>query len=80
MSALREAVSQRDAGGVERAAHSLKGCVGNFAALGAIEAAAALENLGRAGDLAGAEHAYALLEVEIERLKPALKSLETVPQ
>ena len=77
MSALREAVVRGDVEGVEHAAHALKGSTGSFAALGAVEAAGTLEHLAHRGDMAGAADAYALLEIEIERLKPALKGLGT---
>jgi HPt (histidine-containing phosphotransfer) domain-containing protein len=75
MSAVRDAVSHGDAKRVEDAAHALKGSVGSFAAPGAVEAAGNLEHLAHAGEMAGAKDACTLLEIEIERLKPALKSL-----
>ena len=77
MSAVRDAVSDGNASGVESAAHTLKGSVGSFAAGDAVQAAGKLEHLGHSREMAGAKDAYALLEIEIERLKPALKSLET---
>ncbi len=76
MSEIRRALDRHDAKGLERAAHTLKGSVSNFAARAAFEAARHLETLGREADLAQAEAACRRLEDEIERLKPALASLE----
>jgi CheY-like chemotaxis protein/HPt (histidine-containing phosphotransfer) domain-containing protein len=76
MSAVRDAVTHGDASGVESAAHVLKGSVGSFAAFAAVAAAGKLEHLGHAREMAGAKDALALLEIEIERLQPALRSLE----
>jgi two-component system sensor histidine kinase/response regulator len=72
---LREAVTARDATAIERAAHKLKGSVGNFAAQPAFEAALKLEVLGRDGSLSEAEPAHAELENKIERLKSAMAKL-----
>lgn len=69
---LHEAVMARDASRIERAAHKLKGSVGNFAAHPAFEAALKLEVLGRDGGLSEADPLYAELEKEIQRLKPAM--------
>jgi signal transduction histidine kinase/DNA-binding response OmpR family regulator len=76
LSAVEEAVARGDAKALERAAHALKSSVGNFAAHAAFQAAARLEMLGRQGDLAEAQEAYAALEQEIERLRPALLNLQ----
>jgi CheY-like chemotaxis protein len=72
---LREAITARDGSAIERAAHNLKGSVGNFAAQPAFEAALKLEVLGRNGSLSEAEPAYCELEKEIERLKSAMANL-----
>jgi len=72
---LREAVTAGDAHAIERAAHKLKGSVGNFAAHPAFEAALKLEVLGRDGNLSEAEPAYLELEKEIIRLKSAMVNL-----
>ena len=55
LTSLREAVTAGDANAIERAAHRLKGSVGNFAAQPAFEAALKLEVLGRDGRLSKAE-------------------------
>jgi CheY-like chemotaxis protein/HPt (histidine-containing phosphotransfer) domain-containing protein len=75
LSEVHKAVAGRDSQTLERAAHTLKGSVGNFAARPAFEAALKLEMIGREGSLAHAEEAYAALEKEIERLQPALAGL-----
>ena len=73
--AIREALARGDAPGLARAAHALKGAVGNFPAPGAVEGAQRLERIGRGGDLAGANEACAALEAEIARLTPILSAL-----
>jgi two-component system sensor histidine kinase/response regulator len=75
LSAIEGAVARRDAEALEHAAHALKSSVGNFAARAAYAAAAKLEMLGRHGDLAEAQEAYAALRQEIERLRSALLNL-----
>ncbi len=71
--AVREAVARGDARALERAAHTLKGTVSNFAAPAATAAALRLEQMGREGNLAQAGEACAALEAEIERLRPLLE-------
>jgi CheY-like chemotaxis protein len=70
---LREAVSAGSIGEVEKAAHRCRGS--SFAcgmqAMGT--GFRALENAARAGTLAGAGEAMALIEMELERLKPFLE-------
>lgn len=58
-----------------RVAHTLKGSVGNFLASQAATAAAALEQSCRAADADAARTAFATVELEVERLNAALKSL-----
>lgn len=74
---LRTAVERGDSKALEQVAHALKGAVGNFAATAAFEAALRLEEMGRAGDLTGAEAALARMEMEMERLTEALMALES---
>jgi CheY-like chemotaxis protein len=75
LSEIRVALARCDSTALTRAAHRLKGTVGNFTASAAFEAARRLEMIGRQGDLTGAEKAFAALEEEIERLKLALAAL-----
>jgi CheY-like chemotaxis protein len=77
MTDLHKAVAAADARATECAAHKLKGCVGNFTARPAFEAASKLEVLGRDGSLSEAEPAYVELEREIQRLKSALASFSS---
>jgi CheY-like chemotaxis protein/HPt (histidine-containing phosphotransfer) domain-containing protein len=72
MAEIREALTRRDAATLQRAAHTLKGSVGNFAAGEAVEAAQHLEAFGRAQDWRQAENAWTALNEAIDRLKPAL--------
>jgi signal transduction histidine kinase/CheY-like chemotaxis protein len=74
---LRDAVARRDSRAVQRAAHGLKGAVGNFGARAAAAAAERLELMGRAQDLAGAEAALGELSEALTRLGPALAALRT---
>ncbi|HUY33783.1 MAG TPA: PAS domain S-box protein [Pirellulales bacterium] len=73
---VRDAVAASDAGKLKLAAHTLKGAVSNFAARDAVEAARLLEQMGKQGNLAGADEALAALERELERLEPAFISLQ----
>ena|SRR3989442_15222261 len=75
LSEIEAAVAGRDPKGLERAAHTLKGSVGNFGADAVFQAAFQLEKLGRAGQLAGVDEAYQNLQTEMERLRPALAAL-----
>jgi signal transduction histidine kinase/DNA-binding response OmpR family regulator len=69
---VHSAVGQADAGGLERAAHKLKGSISIFEARSAVAAARRLEELGRAGDLTAAGAAVQTLDREIGRLLPEL--------
>jgi PAS domain S-box-containing protein len=75
MGEIRDAVARHDSEALERAAHTLKGSVGNFHANAVVGAAQHLETIAREGDLSGAREALAVLEHETERLKPALITL-----
>jgi len=75
LAAIREAIDRGDSRSLESAAHALKGSVGNFMAKRAFEAVRKLEMLGRQADLDRAEEAYRKLEIEIERLNPALEMI-----
>jgi len=72
---LRDAVTAGNANAIERAAHKLKGSLGNFAAHRAFEVASKLEVQGRDGSLSDTEPAYCELEKEIDRCKLALAKL-----
>jgi signal transduction histidine kinase/CheY-like chemotaxis protein len=69
---LRQALDRKDPAGVRLAAHTLKGMVSFFAAEQARAAVYALEKMGAAADLSGADQEFAALVAEIERLQTAL--------
>jgi PAS domain S-box-containing protein len=73
--ALRAALVEGAPGRLHETAHVLKGGLNVFAARAAAEAAYALERMGREGDLSGAGAAWATLEQELARVRPALEDL-----
>ncbi len=70
--AVRAAVSAGDAHALHVAAHALKGSASTFVARGLVEAAWALEQMGRRAELGGAAAALTALEAEATRLRQAL--------
>jgi hypothetical protein len=64
-----------DSQALMRAAHSLKGGVGSFAAKPTYDAPLRLEMMGRSGDLSQARGAYATLEAALSRLISLLARL-----
>lgn len=72
---IKDAVAAKDAVGLERASHGLKGAVANFGAEPAYQAALALEKIGRSGNLANVENAYQALLGSLEQLRPELLAL-----
>jgi CheY-like chemotaxis protein/HPt (histidine-containing phosphotransfer) domain-containing protein len=79
MAEIRGALAAGDAPKLQRAAHRLKGEVGQFQAAAAFAAARQLEELGRAGQLREAAEAQAALEAQLHRLQPALAELTAEP-
>jgi HPt (histidine-containing phosphotransfer) domain-containing protein len=69
---LRDALAKRDAPGVRRAAHTLKGSAVVLAAKPASEAAMRLESIAANHSLVEAESAYRRLEEEVARLCRAI--------
>jgi CheY-like chemotaxis protein len=76
LSALRRALAQKDAAALASAAHSFKGSLSIFGAHKAVANAHNLQELGRHGDLNGAENAIAVLEDEFKRLREELFALD----
>ena len=76
IAAIRGAARSGDPAALADAAHSLKGAVSTVAAAPAHGAAARLESLARAGDLAGALEQCDPLEREMARLVAALQSFD----
>jgi len=75
MKKIRDAISNKDASGLQRAAHTLKGSIRIFGAERAAAAALRLETMGRDKNMVDAEEAWQVLVKEIERLKPLLTGL-----
>jgi PAS domain S-box-containing protein len=80
LSAIRAAIASGNGNTLQQAAHKLKGMLASLFAQPALQASLQLEELGRAGDIAGAETAYADLETEIERLKTELTAFVALEQ
>jgi PAS domain S-box-containing protein len=76
MEKIREAVANRDPKLLERAAHGLKGAAANLLAKGVVDAASKLEEIGRAGYVAGAQQGLVILEGELGKLQSALGEFE----
>jgi two-component system sensor histidine kinase/response regulator len=72
---LRAGAARADAKAIERAAHGLKGSVSNFGARIAVEAALALENMGRQQQLSGVQAGLLALEQALAALRPELEGL-----
>jgi HPt (histidine-containing phosphotransfer) domain-containing protein len=72
---MQLALAAGDADGLARAAHEMKGAIGNFYAAAAVAAAAGVESSAQSGDLARAARSLAALEAETERLLPELEKL-----
>jgi two-component system sensor histidine kinase/response regulator len=70
---IKEGITGKDAGILEREAHSLKGAVGNFGAKEAYEAAYHLEKLGNEGKMATAPEGLANLERALNELASEMK-------
>ncbi len=73
---MREAIQKSNPGGLQKAAHTLKGSVSNFGATFAVQAALDLETMGKTGNLGGAAGALVLLEKEIDRVREELISFK----
>ena len=68
-----EALADQDPEKLRREAHSIKGGAAVLSAGPLLEAAATLEEIGRSGDLSGAEEAFMRLEGEAARLAACLQ-------
>jgi signal transduction histidine kinase/CheY-like chemotaxis protein len=72
---IKDAIRCGDAGALGRAAHTLKGSVGNFTRKSAFAAAQRLEIMGRDGNLDNADEIFRTLESELARLSEELRKL-----
>ena len=75
MKAVSDALAKADASALERAAHTVKGCVANFGAKPAFEAALELEMAGRKRDLQEAGRLWERLRDAIGQLTPELSTV-----
>jgi HPt (histidine-containing phosphotransfer) domain-containing protein len=76
LATLQLAVATDDLGGVERAAHRLRGSLSSLSARPAADAALALEAFARAGARAELAGSLLHLELEVERLDTALTAYQ----
>jgi signal transduction histidine kinase/DNA-binding response OmpR family regulator/HPt (histidine-containing phosphotransfer) domain-containing protein len=74
LSAIKRSVLAGDAAALARAAHALKGSVGNFGKTESFESARELERMGREGVLVGAGECFAMLQDQLVRLDRDLSS------
>ncbi len=72
---IEDSAAAGDPDALHRAAHTLKGCVSNFAADRVYDAALALERMGRAGDLSAVATALQTLKEQSIQLERALRML-----
>jgi HPt (histidine-containing phosphotransfer) domain-containing protein len=72
LSAIRDAIGQRDSDALRRVSHHLKGTLGALAAGPARHAALRLERLGSCADLGSAPAVYLEMEQQIRALDQAL--------
>jgi signal transduction histidine kinase/CheY-like chemotaxis protein len=76
---IRQAVEDRNAVILERAAHKLKGSIGIFCATEAFQAAQTLETMGRTGDLGNVDVLWEKLAADMARLTGALNAFIEEP-
>ena len=69
---LHETLARKDGPALARAAHRLKGALGNISATNALTAVQRVEISAREGDMPAAAAALATLEDELARLTPLL--------
>jgi hypothetical protein len=73
---IHEAVYRANAAGRRRSAYTRKGAVSNLGAVAAARTTRRLEELGRAGELAGVPQTLTLLEQQLQGFEAALVQLE----
>jgi HPt (histidine-containing phosphotransfer) domain-containing protein len=75
LAAIRSAIATKDPGKLDTAAHAFKGSLGIFGAQKAVSAARALEAMGRARNLNGADAEFSALEAEFKSLERQLLAM-----
>jgi len=73
---IREGVAVQNAKVLEYSAHALRGGAANLLAHSVVETASQLEDMARAGSLAGSKEVLATLEEELGKLQQALAEIE----
>ena len=71
---IRKALDRKSPAALQTAAHTLQGALRNFGASPAWQAALKLEELGRVGNLNGAQESFAKLEESLTSLKLAFET------
>ena len=71
----QQAIARKDAAGVERVGHTLKGALGSLSATGASTFAGQLETMGKSGDLTLAGAKLTEVENEVHRAMETLDAL-----
>ncbi|HXT24755.1 MAG TPA: response regulator [Candidatus Eisenbacteria bacterium] len=71
---IKTALASRDGGELAKAAHALKGSVGNFGAAKAVEGASEVERHARSGVLSAAQEAWVRLELELVVVRKELEN------
>jgi signal transduction histidine kinase/CheY-like chemotaxis protein len=74
---IRQAIDARDGESLRRAAHGLKGAAANFDADGVVNAARALEEIGRTGEFDAHDAVWQTLTFETDRLIGILRTVRT---
>jgi len=75
MDDLRRAADAGNSKRIEKTAHGLKGCIANFGATNVVDAAKAIETMGREQRLAEIKSKLVVLGELLEQLRPELKAL-----
>jgi HPt (histidine-containing phosphotransfer) domain-containing protein len=73
---MRQALEEKKTSDLTLAAHTLKSLANNFGATSLAQLSKELENLGRAGTLAGASERIKQAETEYEQVRRALEAME----
>ena len=76
MTEIGESLTMMDADRMKKAAHTLKGAVGNFCAQAAFDAAFVLETSAANDDLSNGTQQFARLQAEMEKVTMALGNLQ----
>ncbi|MEP6644336.1 MAG: Hpt domain-containing protein [Acidobacteriaceae bacterium] len=75
LQSIKQSLSDKDADGVMRGAHSIRGEVSYLGAPKAVQAAAELEEMGRGDNLGRGKEVFSILERELEDVHIGLQNL-----